>query len=62
MRLDGPGAIEEAESWTMRDLCRAREDAVAARPRARQQLKAFLLCHERRYPDKTSWTKTKRLA
>jgi transposase len=42
----------------MRDLCRAREDAVAARLRARQQLKAFLLRHERRYPGKTSWTKS----
>jgi transposase len=42
----------------MRDLCRAREDAVSARQKARQQLKAFLLRHERRYPGKTSWNKT----
>jgi transposase len=42
----------------VRDLCRAREAAVHARLRARQELKAFLLRHERRYPGKTSWTKT----
>ena len=42
----------------VRDLCRAREDAVQMRLRARQQLKAFLLRHDRRYPGKTSWTKT----
>ncbi|HJW46877.1 MAG TPA: IS110 family transposase [Lysobacter sp.] len=42
----------------VRDLCRAREDAVQMRLKARQQLKAFLLRHDRRYPGKTSWTKT----
>lgn len=42
----------------VRDLCRAREVAVRARLMARQELKAFLLRHERRYPGKTSWTKT----
>lgn len=31
------------------DLCRAREDAVTARLKARQQLKAFLLRRDRRY-------------
>lgn len=41
----------------MRNLWRAREDAVNLRLKARQQLKAFLLCQERRYPGKTSWTK-----
>ncbi|MDM0108122.1 IS110 family transposase [Variovorax sp. J22R24] len=41
----------------MRNLWRAREDAVNLRLKARQQLKAFLLRHERRYPGKTSWTK-----
>lgn len=34
----------------MRNLWRAREDAVNLRLKARQQLKAFLLRHERRYP------------
>jgi len=42
----------------MSNLWRAREDAVGIRLKARQQLKAFLLRHARRYPGKTSWTKT----
>jgi transposase len=42
----------------MRNLWRAREDAVGMRLRARQQLKAFLLRHARRYPGRTSWTKS----
>lgn len=42
----------------MRNLWRAREDAVGVRLKARQQLKAFLLRHARRYPGKTSWTKS----
>jgi transposase len=42
----------------MRDLCRAREDAVGMRLKVRQQLKAFLLRHGRIYPGKTSWTKS----
>lgn len=42
----------------MRNLWRAREDAVGMRLKARQQLKAFLLRHGRRYPGKTSWTKS----
>ena len=42
----------------VRDLCRAREDAVGARLKARQQLKAFLVRHDRRYPGKTSWNKS----
>ena len=42
----------------MRNLWRAREDAVAERLRMRQHLKAFLLRQGRRYPGKTSWTKS----
>jgi transposase len=42
----------------LRDLWRAREDAVEARIRARQHLKAFMLRHGRVYPGKTSWNKT----
>jgi transposase len=42
----------------MRNLWRAREDAVGMRLKARQQLKAFLLRQARRYPGKTSWTKS----
>jgi transposase len=49
-----PDAADEA----IRDLARAREDAVNARMQARQQLKAFLLRHELRYSQRTSWTKT----
>ena len=40
----------------MRDLTRAREDAVKAQRAARQLLGAFLLRHGHRYPDKKSWT------
>jgi len=40
----------------MRDLTRAREDAVKAQRAARQLLGAFLLGHGLRYPDKKSWT------
>lgn len=40
----------------MRNLWRAREDAVAMRLKARQQLQAFLLRQGRRYPGKTTWT------
>lgn len=50
--------VPEEAHEAVRDLCRAREDAVAARLKARQQLKAFLLRHERRYPGKTSWNKS----
>jgi transposase len=42
----------------MRNLWRAREDAVEMRLKSRQQLKAFLLRHGRRYDGKTSWTRT----
>lgn len=59
-RAGEPKAIwvpDEAHE-SIRDLCRAREDAVQARLRARQQLKSFMLRHDRRYPGKTSWTKT----
>jgi transposase len=40
----------------IRDLSRARQDAVRARLKARQQLKAMLLRHGQRYTGKTSWT------
>jgi transposase len=42
----------------MRNLWRAREDAVGMRLKTRQQLQAFLLRHARRYPGKTHWTKS----
>jgi len=40
----------------IRDLSRARDDAVTARTQARHQLRSFLLRHDRRYPRKTAWT------
>jgi transposase len=49
-----PDAIDEA----MRDLCRARTDAVQDQRRQRAQLKAFLLRHGYRYSGKTSWNDT----
>jgi transposase len=47
-----PDAADEA----IRDLSRAREDALRARMRARHQLKALLLRHGKHYPGKTTWT------
>ena len=38
----------------MRDLCRARTDAVDDRRRARHRLKGFLLRHGYRYQGKSS--------
>jgi transposase len=51
-----PVAIPDARDEAIRDLSRAREDAVRARLKARQQLKAMLLRHGHRYSGKTSWT------
>jgi transposase len=47
-----PDPADEA----IRDLARAREDAVNSRTKVRQQLKGFLLRHGLRYGGKTSWT------
>jgi transposase len=46
-----PDECDEA----IRDLSRAREDAVQARLKARQQLKGLLLRHGHRYTGKSSW-------
>lgn len=51
-----PVNLPDAHDEAIRDLSRAREDAVAARLKARQQLKALLLRHGRRYSGKTSWS------
>jgi transposase len=48
--------IPEERDEAIRDLSRARVDAVRARLKARQQLKAMLLRHGQRYTGKTSWT------
>ena len=50
--------IPDPADEAMRDLARAREDAVNARTQVRQQLKGFLLRHDLRYAGKTSWSKT----
>ncbi len=51
-----PVVVPDARDEAVRDLSRTREDAVRARLKARQQLKALLLRHGRRYSGKTSWT------
>ncbi|MBN9425503.1 MAG: IS110 family transposase [Burkholderiales bacterium] len=50
--------IPDRADESIRDLARAREDAVNARTQARHQLKAFLLRHDERYAGKTNWTKS----
>ena len=52
-----PVWVPELADEAMRDLVRAREDAVQSRHSARMQLKAFLLRHEVRYAGKSAWTK-----
>ena len=47
--------IPDPADEAIRDLVRAREDAVNACTKARQQLSAFLLRHSRAYPGKTKW-------
>ena len=49
--------IPDPADEAIRDLARAREDAVNSRTRARHQLKGFLLRHGLRFAGKTSWTK-----
>lgn len=52
-----PVWVPDAQSEAIRDLTRAREDAIYAQTRARQRLNAFLLRHGFRYPVATRWTK-----
>jgi transposase len=51
-----PVVIPDERDEAIRDLSRAREDAVRARLKARQQLKAMLLRHGYRYSGAGSWT------
>lgn len=51
-----PITIPQEPDEAVRDLTRAREDAVRARLKARQQLKALLLRQGVRYTGKSSWT------
>lgn len=48
--------VPDARDEALRDLSRARSDAVRARLKARQQLQALLLRHGHRYSGKSSWT------
>jgi transposase len=47
--------IPEPTDEAIRDLCRARTDAVDDRRRSRHRLKGFLLRHGYRYQGKTTW-------
>jgi transposase len=51
-----PVYIPEPTDEAMRDLCRARTDAVDDRRRARHRLKGFLLRHGYRYQGKSAWS------
>src|SRR6266516_1116792 len=48
--------IPESTDEAIRDLCRARSDAVDDRRRSRHRLKAFLLRHGYRYQGKSAWS------
>lgn len=48
--------VPDAEDEALRDLLRARDDAQKAQRKAKQQLGAFLLRHNRIYSGKTRWT------
>ena len=50
--IDLPGCEQEA----LRDLVRAREDALWSQHKVRQQLKCFLLRHGRTWSGRSSWT------
>jgi transposase len=49
--------VPDAQDEAMRDLCRAREDAVIATRKAKQRLNAFLLRNAIIYSGKTNWSK-----
>src|SRR5262245_52689023 len=49
--VSGPKVEDEA----LRDLCRAREDAIQDLKAAKFRLKAFLLRHDRRYTGQATW-------
>ena len=51
-----PVYIPEPTDEAMRDLCRARTDAVDDRRRSRHRLKGFLLRHGYRYQGKSTWS------
>jgi transposase len=47
--------VPDVDDEAMRDLTRAREDAISVERRAKQRTAALLLRHGRRYPGKTTW-------
>ena len=49
--------IPTADDEALRDLVRAREDAVGLSTQAKHRLKAFLLRQGRRYPGRPGWTR-----
>jgi transposase len=51
-----PIYVPDARDEAMRDLVRAREDAVSMQRQVRQRLQALLLRNEIRYVGKTAWT------
>jgi transposase len=55
-----PIYVPDATDEAMRDLVRAREDAVIMQRQARQRLQALLLRNEIRYVGKTPWTRAHR--
>lgn len=50
--------VPQPADEAIRDLSRAREDAVNMRTQARQQLKGFLLRRDVRYGGRSAWTRT----
>lgn len=52
--------VPEPEDEAIRDLVRAREDAVHNRRRARQRLNSFMLRHGRHYAGKKKWSQAHR--
>jgi transposase len=55
-----PIYVPDRRDEAIRDLVRAREDAVAMQRQARQRLQALLLRNEIRYVGKSSWTQAHR--
>jgi transposase len=55
-----PIYVPDTADEAMRDLVRAREDAVATQRQARQRLAALLLRNDIRYCGKTAWTEAHR--
>jgi transposase len=55
-----PIYVPDEKDEAMRDLVRAREDAVSMQRQARQRLQALLLRNEIRYVGRSSWTRAHR--